>query len=405
MDLNRSTGESRHATQKPQVRFDPFSLECHVSIPESSVANPQSLTPNPRSLPRADYLLWAKRRPHPANDLARSDVTALTLDELPGARAALELAGRNDNGYPPLVERIAARYGVGTEGVATANGASGANFLACAALVRPGDEVLVEQPGYDPLFAAPRMLGATITRFERRFEDGFRLDPDRVSAALTPRTRLIIVTNLHNPTCVAIREDEMRALGAMADRHGVHVLVDEIYLDSVLGRPSPSAATLAPWFISTSSLTKVYGLAAFRCGWALAAPPVAEEIRRARDLVDGSGSVLLDRASVVAFEHLPALEARSRAILAPHLALVESFMASQPELEWVKPSGGTVAFPRLRSGEPADRLADRLLMAFATAVVPGRFFDAPSHFRLAFGIKRDALERGLDAIARALASP
>jgi len=367
------------------------------------MSNPESRIPAPRLLPRADYLLWAKRRPHPANDLARSDVIALALDDLPGARVALDLAGRNDNGYPPLVELIAAQYGVGADCVATATGTSGANFLACAALVGPGDDVLVEQPGYDPLVAVPRMLGANIVRFERRFEDGFRLDPDRVAAALTPRTRLIIITNLHNPTCVGIGEHEMRALGALADRFGVHVLVDEIYLDSALSDPCPPAATLGPWFISTSSLTKVYGLAAFRCGWALAAPGVAEEIRRARDLVDGSGSVLIDRASVVAFEHLPELAERSRAILAPHVALVESFMARQPALEWVKPSGGTVAFPRLRSGEPADGLAERLLQEFDTAVVPGRFFDAPAHFRVAFGIKRDALERGLDAISRALA--
>jgi hypothetical protein len=247
------------------------------------------------------------------------------------------------------------------------------------------------------------MLGANIVRFERRFEDGFRLDPDRVAAAVTPRTRLIIVTNLHNPTCVAIGQHELRAVGAIADRHGVHVLVDEIYLDSVAGEPCPPAATLNPWFVSTSSLTKVYGLAALRCGWALAAPAVAEEIRRARDLVDGSGSVLIERAAVVAFQHLPELAARSRAILAPHLALVESFMAEQPELEWVKPSGGTVAFPRLRSGESADRLAERLLQEFDTAVVPGRFFDVPAHFRMAFGIRREPLERGLEAISSALA--
>ncbi|MEI6668749.1 MAG: aminotransferase class I/II-fold pyridoxal phosphate-dependent enzyme [Acidobacteriota bacterium] len=354
-------------------------------------------------VPRADYLVWAKRRPHPANDLARSDVVALALDDLPGARAALELSGRNDDGYPPLVEAIAARYRMGVDCVATATGASGANFLACVALVGPGDDVLVEQPGYDPLCAAPRMLGANLVRFERRFEDGFRLDPDRVAAALTPRTRLIIITNLHNPTCAAIGESEMRALGAIADRHGLYVLVDEIYLDSALDQPCPPAATIAPCFISTSSLTKVYGLAAFRCGWALASPRVAEQMRRARDLVDGSGSVLIDRASVVAFEHLPALAERSRSILGPNLALVESFMAAQTWLEWVKPAGGTVAFPRLRSGQSADALAERLLREYDTAVVPGRFFDAPSHFRMAFGIRRDALERGLAALADALA--
>jgi DNA-binding transcriptional MocR family regulator len=152
-----------------------------------------------RPVPRADYLLWAKRRPHPFNDLARSDVNGPALDDLPGWRAALEVSGNNDEGWPPLVESIAARYGVAADHVATATGTSGANFLVCAALVRPGDDVLVEAPAYDPLLAVPRMLGARTIRFERRFEDGFRVDPARVAAAMTPATRLIILTSPHNP--------------------------------------------------------------------------------------------------------------------------------------------------------------------------------------------------------------
>ena len=130
----------------------------------------------PPAVPRADYLLWAKRRPHPANDLGRSDVIGCTLGDLPGARDALELTGRNDDGWEPLVEGIASRYGVRTDQVATATGTSGANFLVCAALLRPGDDVLVERPAYDPLLAVPALLGANVVRFERRFEEGFRLD-------------------------------------------------------------------------------------------------------------------------------------------------------------------------------------------------------------------------------------
>ena len=100
------------------------------------------------------------------------------------------------------MERIAAHYGVEPAGVATATGTSGANFLVCAALLQPGDDVVVEQPAYDPLLAVPRLLGANLVRFDRRFEDGFRLDLERIDAALTPRTRLVIVTNPHNPTGV-----------------------------------------------------------------------------------------------------------------------------------------------------------------------------------------------------------
>ena len=366
--------------------------------------DPQSPIPGARpvEVPRADYLLWAKRRPHPANDLGRSDVVACTLDELPGARAALELSGRNDDGWGPLVDRVAARYGVGTDQVATATGASGANFLVCAAILRPGDDVLVERPAYDPLLAVPRLLGANLVRFERRFDEGFRLDLDRVKGAMTPRTRLIIVTNPHNPTGVLSNIDELRTLGALAERWGCYVLADEIYLDGIEGPAQAMAATLSPRIISTSSPTKVYGLAGLRCGWALADTVLAEEIRRVRDLVDGTGSVLAERAAAVAFEHVAALAARARSILEPNIAAVDAFMAGQPALEWVRPRGGTVAFPRLRGITSADAFADRLLRAFETAVVPGRFFEAPAHVRVALGIPPDVLARGLDAIGRAL---
>ena len=366
--------------------------------------DPQSPIPGARpvDVPRADYLLWAKRRPHPANDLGRSDVVACTLDELPGARAALELSGRNDEGWGPLVDRVAARYGMRTDQVATATGTSGANFLVCAAILRPGDDVLVERPGYDPLLAVPRLLGANVIRFERRFEDGFRLDLDRVNSAMTARTRLVIVTNPHNPTGALSNLDEMRALGALAERYGCYVLADEIYLDGIDGPPQAVAATLSPRIISTSSLTKIYGLAGLRCGWALADTILAEEIRRVRDLVDGTGSVLAERAAAVAFEHLARLAARARGILEPNLTVFDEFMTSQPALEWVRPRGGTVAFPRLRGAVSADAFADGLVREFQTAVVPGRFFEAPPHFRVALGIPRDILERGLDAIGRAL---
>ena len=360
---------------------------------------------SPVHVPRADYLLWAKRRPHPATDLGRSDVVPCSLADLPGAREALELTGRNDEGWEPLVERVAARYGVRPDQVATATGTSGANFLVCAALLRPGDDVLVERPAYDPLLAVPLMLNASLTRFERRFEDGFRLDLDRVAAALTPRTRLIIVTNPHNPTGVLTGAADLRALGALAERHGCFVLADEVYLDAVPGAARPAAATLSPRVVTTASLTKAYGLAGLRCGWALADTNICEEIRRARDLVDGTGSVLAERAAAVAFEALPALAARARAFLAPNLERFEAFMASQDALEWVVPAGGTVAFPRLRATVSADAFADRLLREFDTAVVPGRYFEAPAHFRVALGVQADVLARGLDAIGRALARP
>lgn len=347
---------------------------------------------------------WAKLHARPRLNLAGSNLLACSVEDLPGARDALALAGDNDNGYAPLVDAIAARYRVPAAMVATAPGASGANFLVYLALVESGDEVLVERPGYDPLFGPMARFGARVTRFERRFEDGYRLDPEAVRAAVTPRTRLVVLTNLHNPTGVEASESDLDEVGRIADRVGARVLVDEVYLDSTPGPLRRAAGARSPAFITTSSLTKCYGLAGLRCGWVIAAPEIAERIRRARDIMDGSGSFPAERLSVLAFEQIDALRARARRILEENGALVRAFLSSHPELEQVEPAGGTVVFPRLRGLADATGFVERLASDFEVGVVPGSFFQAPAHVRIGFGGRRDVLEEALGRFGEALDS-
>ncbi len=154
----------------------------------------------------APYMEWAKKRPSAAFDLAGSNVLACGIDDLAGARDAVLLAGENESGYPPLLDAIGARYGVSPDRVTTATGTSGANFQVFAALVEPGDDVLVERPAYDPLMGAIRLVGGNVVRFDRTFDEAYAVDPDRVAGAITRRTRLIVITSPHNPT------------GALADR-------------------------------------------------------------------------------------------------------------------------------------------------------------------------------------------
>ena len=349
----------------------------------------------------APYMEWAKTRPAARWDLAISNVLALPIEELPGAAAALALSGRNDSGYEPLLEAIARQYGVLPSQVTTAQGASGANFLVYAALLTRGDDILVERPGYDPLMGAARLLGANVIQFERRPEDGFALDPDRVRAAVTPRTKLIVITSPHNPTSVVADPDALTAIGELAAASGAHVVVDEVYLDAT-ARNTATSMTLGDRFIVTSSLTKSYGLAGLRCGWILSSESVAAKLRRARDVVDGTGSIVAERLSVVAFAHLDQLHARSRALLDTNMPLVRDFLRGRPELECAEPRGGTVIFPRLRDVDDTSSFAERLLTERDTAVVPGRFFQAPRHFRLGFSGPTEQLRGGLEQLGASL---
>ncbi len=355
----------------------------------------------------APYMEWAKSRPGARFDLAGSNICPCSIDELPGVRDAIGFSGQNENGYGPLLDAIAARYGVTSDCVTTAQGASGANFLVFAALLDPGDEVLVETPGYDPLLGAPLLLGARVNQFQRDFAQGFALDPDRIRRAMTPRTRVIIVTNPHNPSGVVADPAALDEIGAIARAQGASVLVDEVYLDlAVAAATAKTHATrsFAPRgdpFVCTNSLTKSYGLSGLRCGWILSSPAVAERIRRTRDVVDGTGSIVAERLAVVAFNHLDSLVARSLSLLHANRPILQGFLDTRRDLEWA-PSAGTVVFPRVRGLDDTTALAERLLTSHDTAVVPGRFFQAPAHIRIGFGGPTEALAKGLTAIAQCL---
>ena len=117
------------------------------------------------------------------------------------------------------------------------------------------------------------------------------------------RTRLIVITNLHNPSGALTSEDDLRAIGAIAERCGAHVLVDEVYLDSAVP-PRRTSAHLGPQFVVTNSLTKVYGLSGLRCGWILAEPALAERMWRLNDLFGVNQPHQSEMLSCIAFDHL-----------------------------------------------------------------------------------------------------
>jgi aspartate/methionine/tyrosine aminotransferase len=347
-------------------------------------------------------MTWAKHHEKAPLDLTGSNLLPCTLDDLPGAQDALELYGRNDDGWPPLVEAVAQRFGVSTDRVATATGASGANFLALAALLRPGDTLLAEWPGYDPHIGAARLLGAEVRTFHRGWSRGFALDPDAVEAALTRKTRAIVLTNLHNPSGVYAEADALARVGELARSVGAKVIVDEVYLDASEGVDRSPAATRDDVFVSTNSLTKSYGLAGVRIGWILADPATTERALRVRDVVDAVGSIPSETLGVLAFSRLDALLERARRVLAPGSALFRDFVESRAELAWIPPRGGAVGFPRLVDTDDAQPFVDHALERHGVGITPGHLFGAPAHFRVAVAGPYDVLERGLDALGAAL---
>src|SRR5271163_4385328 len=134
---------------------------------------------------QSDYMEFAKLRPATKYDLATSGVMNCSIFDLHFRLDDLDVNGPTVYGYAPLLEAIARMKGVKPESVVHAAGTSMANHLAMAALLAPGDEVLIEEPTYGLLLDAALYLGAKVQRFQRRFEEDYALDPDEVARNLT----------------------------------------------------------------------------------------------------------------------------------------------------------------------------------------------------------------------------
>ena len=346
------------------------------------------------------YMHWAKFKQPVRFALTMSEVPHFRMDCLPLSLADLDMDGASHPRYAPLREGIAERYGVPTEQVVAADGTSMANFLAMAAMIAPGDEVLIEEPTYEPLLGAASFLGAEINRFERKPEDAFRLDPAAVERMLTPKTRLIVITNLHNPSGVLAEEAELRQIGDLAAGVGTRVLVDEVYLDAA-APPRRSSVHLGAEFVATNSLTKVYGLSGLRCGWILAEPALAERMWRLNDLFGVNQAHPAERLGCIAFVHLEEITGDNPAMLERNRNLFNAFVRGRDDIDCAPAEHGITAFPRWRGGD-TQRLDDHLREKYDTAVVPGRWFEMPDHFRVGFGMRANEFEEALSRLASAL---
>jgi aspartate/methionine/tyrosine aminotransferase len=355
----------------------------------------------PRPYSQSAYMEFSKLKSAAKYNLATSGIMNCSLADLDFSLADIELHGANNYGYAPLLEAIARMKGVAPESVVRADGTSMANHLAMSALFAPGDEVLIEEPTYELILSTALYLSAKVRRFQRRVEDDYALDPEEVAKHLTPQTRLIILTNMHNPSSVLASQESLRAIGELANSVGARVLVDEVYLELLHNPPVPSSIHLGNQFVVTSSLTKAYGMSGLRCGWILADPELAERMWRLNDVFAATSVYLAELLSIVAIEQVEKLTRRADALLdANRKALIET-LGGHPAIELTIPPLGTTVFPRLIQGDVAG-FCEFLREKYETSVVPGVYFERPEHFRVGIPGDIEMTREGLTRLAAAL---
>lgn len=356
----------------------------------------------------SEYMLWAKTLQAAKFNLANSGVCAMPLRELPVQLSDLELSGASFYGWPPLQVALSRHLRVPENCIVHAVGTSLANHLAMAVAFEPGDEVLIESPTYELIVSTAEYLGAKVRRFSRPFSQRFGIDFAALERLLTPRTRLIVLTNLHNPSSALLDDATIVRLSELARRFGARVLIDEVYLDAVaMARATDDAPALRTAFtlddniLVTSSLTKCYGLSGIRCGWVLAQPDLAARMWRLNDLFGVIPAHAAERLSVVVLDNFQRVTARARQLLDTNRRLLNEFLASRDDLESWPLEAGTVTFPRLRSGR-VEELCEILRSRHETTVVPGRFFELPDHIRIGIGAPTEITAEGLRRLGQAL---
>jgi aspartate/methionine/tyrosine aminotransferase len=352
---------------------------------------------------QSDYMDFAKFGAEARYNLASSGVANAELSDLGLTWDDLALHGPNTGGYAPLVQKVARRFDVDPACVVMpGGGCSFANHLALAALVQPGDEVLVEWPSYELLTSILGYLQADIRRFERRLDQSWKLDPYRIEAAITPKTKVVVVTNLHNPTGASTDDATIRAVAEAARKVGATLFVDEVYRELMFEDGAAETAFREDGnIVVTSSLTKAYGVTGLRCGWILAPATMAHRMRRLNDLYGVHPPHIAERMAVVAFDRLPQLRARAAALIEAGHAAYRAVLGGHPKLSQVVFDQATTVFPRLAEGD-GDHFFQRLTEQFETSIVPGRFFGLSRHIRIGLAGDPHATRIGLGRVAAAL---
>lgn len=353
-----------------------------------------------RSHLESPYMVYAKLYSSAKYNLASSGIQPIRKHELDVRIEDIEINGGGFNGSPAFRNRIAAHCGVTPECVVPALGTSMANHLAMAACFDSGEDVLVEYPTYEPMLSTARFLGANVIRFERPADDGYKVDVREIERVITPRTKLIALCNLHNPTSVYTDEATLAKIGALARSVGAYVLVDEVYLEA-MNPPPRTSFLLGNEFVVTSSLTKGYGLGGLRCGWILAEPDLARRISNLYDVFAGHNPYAAEVLGIVALDHLNRLRGRAQRILESNRPVMNEFLRERCDWAYDIPEYGTCAAPRLRKGI-VERLDKLLREKYETAIVPGRFFEMPEHFRIGIGADPEMTREGFRRLAIAL---
>ncbi|MGH7466836.1 MAG: aminotransferase class I/II-fold pyridoxal phosphate-dependent enzyme [Longimicrobiales bacterium] len=341
-------------------------------------------------------------------NLSESGVHPVSLNELTQL-AGLDSIGElpigygQSNGTDQLRAHIAALYsGADIDHIVVCNGSAEANFVALWHLVEPGDEVVVVMPTYMQSIGLVDSLGGRVREVWLHPELNWQPAPSEIDAAVTDRTRIIIVTNPNNPTGVSLQQPARAAIERAAQRVGAWILADEVYTGAELaGTETPSFWQPDARVIATGSLSKAYGLPGLRIGWAVAPRELSERIWARKDYTTISPGQLTDRLATIALHPTvrPRLLARTRTYMHAGLEILEPWLTRTGIFHYRPPDAGAIVLARYNLPINSTVLVERLRREQSVLVVPGDHFRLDRCLRIGFGLPGGQLSEALQRCA------
>ena len=308
-------------------------------------------------------------------------------------------------GAEGLRAAIAEMQSVAAESVQVVTGASEALLVLMWLAAEPGANVILPRPGYPPFSALPESLGIEIRYYAIRRENNFSIDVEEIKKLADANTRLVLVNSPHTPTGATISDAELDSLHEFTSARGIQLVSDEVYHPIYHGRTTQSAARL-PHATVIHDFSKAFPLSGVRTGWMIEHDQKRRErYWNARTYFSISNNTAGEILAEIAMRNRHIVLGKTQETASRNLRQLDAFMAEHSEtLAWIRPQGGTTAFPWLLSGEDAkpfcQAAAERGLL-----LVPGECYDMPAHFRLGFAnVAPDTFPRALDRLGELVKS-
>lgn len=331
--------------------------------------------------------------PSDAESWSFKELMALADDHGKQLWEQLWLGYTDVQGLLALRQEIAKLYAsIDSDHILTLAGGEEGIYCALRTLLSPGDHVIAFTPGYQSLETLSRAIGADVTLLELKPQKQWQLSLEDIARAFRPNTKLVLLTNPHNPTGTVLSKETLAGIVDLARQRQSYIFCDEIYrfLELDEEQRPPSIADHYELGIALSGMAKPFGMSGLRIGWlATQDKSLLEKIAAYKVYTSICNSAPSEVLAFIALRAKEFILQRNMQIIQHNLRLLDAFFTRQKaKLRWIRPQSGTVAFVELLLPIDVDAFADRLLKETGILIMPGTIFDYPgNYFRIGFGRK------------------